>query len=224
MYQLYDMPLYRPPSEARSLILQLTLGCSHNQCTFCYMYKTKKYREKTMEEIIEHIRKAKDYHPMADRIFLADGNVLAMETSKLKTIINILFKEFYYLERVSAYAGPKDILAKSDAELIELREAGLEMLYLGVESGSNQVLKDIKKGVSAEEMIAAGQKAIKAGFTLSCMIISGMGGQSLWQEHGIESAKVISAINPKYFAILTLLVEDASPLAKKVQNGEFLLL
>lgn len=220
----YDFPLYRPPSESNSLILQITLGCSHNKCTFCYMYKTKKYRMKTQSEIEEHIGWAREEYPNAKRIFLADGNVLAIDTPVLKDIVKGLYAKFSDLERVTAYAGPKDILAKSDSELLELRNAGLTMLYLGVESGSAQVLKNVKKGVSPEEMIQAGQRVIKAGFKLSCMVISGLGGKEHWEEHAIESARVISAIDPDYFALLTLLVEQGTVLYAQVNKGEFILL
>ena len=220
----YDFPLYRPPSEADSLILQITLGCSHNKCTFCSMYKTKKYRVRTPLEIEEHLSWAKEYYPFASRIFLADGNVLAMETEQLKSIVERLYKEFPALERVTAYAGPKDILGKIEKELQALREAGLTMLYMGVESGSGRVLENVKKGVTPAQMIEAGQKAKQAGFKLSCMIISGLGGRELWEEHAVESARVISAIDPEYFALLTLLVEAGTALYAQVKRGEFLLL
>lgn len=220
----YDFPLYRPPSEARSLILQITLGCSHNKCTFCSMYKTKKYRVKPLQEIDDHINRAKIKYPMASKIFLADGNVLAMETEQLKSIVKRLYTEFPVLERVTAYAGPRDILAKSDSELRELRKAGLTMLYLGVESGSAEILKNVRKGVTPEEMIEAGQKAKGAGFKLSCMIISGLGGKELWKEHALESARVISAIDPDYFALLTLLVEEGTPLYNQVEEEHFITL
>lgn len=220
----YDFPLYRPPSEARSLILQITLGCSHNKCTFCSMYKTKKYRVKPLQEIDDHINRAKIKYPMASKIFLADGNVLAMETEQLKSIVKRLYTEFPVLERVTVYAGPRDILAKSDSELRELRKAGLTMLYLGVESGSAEILKNVRKGVTPEEMIEAGQKAKGAGFKLSCMIISGLGGKELWKEHALESARVISAIDPDYFALLTLLVEEGTPLYNQVEEEHFITL
>lgn len=220
----YEFPLYRPPSEGNSLILQITVGCSHNQCTFCYMYKTKKFRVKTLEEIEKHINSAKKEYPNTTRIFLADGNALSMDTRLLVEIIQRLYLEFNHLERVTAYAGPNDILRKTDKELEELRSSGLTMLYLGVESGSTQVLKNIKKGVTPEKMIEAGQKAIRAGFQLSCMIISGLGGKELWKEHALESAKVISAIDPDYLALLTLLVEEGTELYSQVESGTFSLL
>lgn len=224
LYDIYDMPLYRPPSEANSLILQLTIGCSHNQCTFCYMYKMKKYYEKNLQEIDNHINWAKSYAPETKKIFLADGNVLAMDTEKLLYIIESLYKQFPKLQRVTSYAGPKDILAKSEEELIKLQKAGLTMLYLGVESGSAEVLDNVKKGVTPQEMIEAGQKVIRSGMKLSCMIISGLGGQSLWKKHGVESARVISSISPHYLAFLTLYVEEGTVLEKEIRAGKFKLL
>lgn len=220
----YDMPLYRPPSEAESLILQITHGCSHNKCTFCSMYKTKKFRLLSEHEIEEHISWAKEYDPMARRIFLADGNALAIESKLLEGIVQKLYKDFPNLERVTAYAGPRDILEKTEEELKKLQASGITMLYLGVESGSEEVLKLINKGVTAQEMIEAGQKARKAGFALSCTIILGLGGRVLRQEHAQETARVINGIEPEYLGALTLMVEDITPLASQVRRGEFNLL
>ncbi|MFZ5943168.1 MAG: radical SAM protein [Bacillota bacterium] len=220
----YDMPLYRPPSEADSLILQITLGCSHNKCTFCSMYKTKKYRVLSDQEIEQHLAWAKDYYPFASRIFLADGNALALNTEKLSRLVSGLYKEFPNLERVTAYAGPKDILEKKLSELQAIKDSGLQMLYMGIESGSPVILKEINKGVTPAEMIEAGQKARQAGFKLSCTIILGLGGRDNWREHAVETASVINAIQPEYVGALTLMVEDITPLARKVKNGEFDLL
>ena len=224
MYDFYDAPLYRPPSEAYSLILQITLGCSNNTCTFCSMYKTKKFRVKSEEEIDRHIRIAKENYPHASKIFLADGNVLTMDYQQLLEIVQRLYSEFPKLERVTAYAGPQDILGKTPQELKTLREAGLDMLYMGIESGSEKVLKMVNKGVSQQEMIEAGQRAMQAGFVFSCTIISGLGGQDLWEDHAVETAKVVSAINPQYLAALTLLIDDTVPMRRKVEKGEFKLL
>lgn len=147
-----------------------------------------------------------------------------MGTKKLKNILNKLFNIFPYLERVAAYAGPKDILDKNISELIELKNAGLTMLYLGIESGSDHILENVKKGVNTQEMIEAGQRVVKVGIELSCMIISGLGGQQFWRQHALESARVINAINPDFLAFLTLLVEEGTLLSKEIKNGEFKLL
>lgn len=220
----YEAPLYRPPSEARSLILQLTLGCSHNQCTFCYMYKGKPYRVKSREAMWEHIAWGKAMDPGARRIFLADGNVLGLETPLLLEILATLYREFPSLERVSVYGGPADILGKTPEELASLCQAGLQLVYLGVESGSDTVLQQVRKGVSADEMITAGLRVREAGIHLSCMLISGLGGTAHWENHALESARVINAINPEYLGLLTLLVEDNTPLYRQIQQGTFHLL
>ncbi|WP_313164891.1 radical SAM protein [Sedimentibacter sp.] len=221
---MYSMPLYRPPSEARSLIIQITEGCSHNKCRFCYMYKCKQFRLKSEDEIKEHINELKAYHKNPDRIFLADGNVLCLKTDKLISLLNYIKAEFPSVQRISSYSGPLDLIRKTDEELKLIKEHGLELLYLGVESGSDKVLSMMEKGVNQREMIEAGQKAVKAGFKLSCMIISGLGGEGFMEEHAVESAKVISAINPRYFSLLRLVVEEESELADDVRQGKFKLL
>lgn len=218
---MYSNPLYRPPSEAHSLIIQVTEGCSHNKCKFCYMYKCKQFRNKTKEELVEHIKWLKRYEVSPKRIFLADGNVLCLKTDKVLEILEMTKKEFPSVKRISSYSGPLDLLRKTDEELQSIRQAGLELLYMGVESGSDKVLSFMNKGVNQREMIEAGQKAKKAGFKLSCMIISGLGGTELMEEHAIESAKVISAINPDYFSLLRLVVEKESELADDIKLGKF---
>lgn len=221
----YSQPLYRPPSEAWSMIIQVTEGCSHNKCRFCYMYKGKQFRLKSKEEIRDHIEWLKSvYGSKPRRTFLADGNVLCLKTEKLLELLNYIKKEFPDVERISSYSGPLDLLRKTDEELKAVREAGLELLYMGVESGSDKVLYMMNKGVNRARMIEAGQKAIKAGFKLSCMIISGLGGTRYMEEHAVESARVISAINPHYFSLLRLVVEEESELARDIEEGRFHLL
>lgn len=220
----YSQPLYRPPSEARSMIIQVTEGCSHNKCRFCYMYKDKQFRLKSKEEIKEHIEWLRPMYKNPNRIFLADGNVLCLKTEKILELLNYIKNEFPNVQRISSYAGPLDLLRKSEEELKSIREAGLVLLYMGVESGSDKVLSMMNKGVSQREMIEAGQKAINAGFKFSCMIISGLGGREYMKEHAVESAKVISLINPHYFSLLRLVVEEKSELTEDVRQGKFHLL
>ena len=220
----YSQPLYRPPSEAWSMIIQVTEGCSHNKCRFCYMYKGKQFRLKSIEEIKEHIEWLKPMYKNPRRIFLADGNVLCLKTEKLLELLNYIKKEFPNIERISSYSGPLDLLRKTDQELKSIREAGLELLYMGVESGSDKVLSMMNKGVNQQEMIEAGHKAINAGFKFSCMIISGLGGREFMEEHAVESAKVISAIAPHYFSLLRLVAEERSELAECIEEGKFQLL
>lgn len=221
---MYSMPLFRPPSEARSLIIQVTEGCSHNKCRFCYMYKCKQFKLKSHEELKEHIAWLKSYYDEPDRIFLADGNVLCLKTDKLIELLNYIKREFPTAKRISSYSGPLDLIRKTDEELKLIHEAGLDFLYMGVESGSDKVLEMMEKGVNQLEMIEAGQKAVKAGFKFSCMIISGLGGTEFMEEHALESAKVISAIAPHYFSLLRLVVEEESELAEDIRQGKFHLL
>lgn len=217
----YDYPLYRPPSEAYSLILQVTIGCSHNACTFCTMYKQKRFRQKDWPEISELINTVSQEYPHTKRIFLADGNALALPTETLVKTLKLLYVKFPSLERVSIYGGPKDILGKTPAELETLYQEGLGLVYLGIESGSEQVLKLVHKGASPQEMVEAGQKVKKSGLKLSATIISGLGGRELWEEHALETARVVSEINPHYLASLTLLLEEGAPLLRKIKEGKF---
>ncbi len=220
----YEGSIYRPPSEAYSYILQVAIGCSHNQCTFCSMYKDKKFRVRPMEEILEDIKLAKKQYRSITRVFLADGNALVLKTQDLKRILTEIKEAFPECERVGIYSAPKDILRKSAEELRELKELGLGIAYLGVESGSDEILGRIKKGVTAEEMIQAGQKLMVSGIRLSITLISGIGGKTLWKEHAIESAKVISAINPHYLGLLTLMVEHGTEMQQQIRKGELELL
>lgn len=220
----YDYPLYRPPSEAYSLILQVSIGCSHNACTFCTMYKSKKYRQKTWPEIAQLIKDAARQYPHTCRIFLADGNALALPTEILMQVLESLYLSFPSLERVSIYGGPNDALQKTDADLKTLQSKGLNLVYLGIESGSDLILREIKKGVSANEMIKAGTKIKDSGIKLSTTLISGLGGKKHWEEHAVESAKVVSAINPDYLGTLTLVLENGAPMLKQIEKGEFQML
>jgi radical SAM superfamily enzyme YgiQ (UPF0313 family) len=188
------------------------------------MYKGKQFRLKSIEEIKEHIEWLKPMYKNPRRIFLADGNVLCLKTEKLLELLNYIKKEFPNIERISSYSGPLDLLRKTDQELKSIREAGLELLYMGVESGSDKVLSMMNKGVNQQEMIEAGHKAINAGFKFSCMIISGLGGREFMEEHAVESAKVISAIAPHYFSLLRLVAEESSELAECIEEGKFQLL
>lgn len=220
----YEGNLYRPPSEAYSLIVQGTIGCSHNRCTFCSMYKDDKFRIRSVEEIIEDLNEGRKMWRKVKRIFIADGDALIIKTEDLKRIlkeVKILFPE---CERVGVYGSPKSILSKSDEELKELKELGLGIVYLGVESGSSVILKRIKKGVTPDEMICAGQKIMNSGIKLSTTLISGLGGKELWKEHALESAKVINEINPDYLALLTLLIRQGTEMYDDVKSGEFELL
>lgn len=215
-----EAPVYRPPSEAYSLIFQLTIGCRHNACTFCGLYKGKPYRSKTWEQIKKDIDSCA-YLRGVQRVFLADGDALAAETSLILKTAYYLDKKFPGLERISMYAGPKDILKKSMDELKEIREANIKMLYMGVESGSDKILKAVYKGVTADQMVEAGRKALEAGFELSVTIINGLGGTELWEEHARETGKIISTIDPTYLSALTLMPLPNTVLYGQIQQGKF---
>jgi radical SAM superfamily enzyme YgiQ (UPF0313 family) len=159
-----------------------------------------------------------------ERIFLADGNAMAMRTEDLKRILSTIRECFPECRRVGIYSSPKDILRKSDEELRELKELGLGIAYMGLESGSDSVLENIKKGVTSIEMVEAGRKLISSGIKLSMTLISGIGGKAGWREHALESARVVNEINPQYLGLLTLLVEPETEMKLQVERGEFELL
>jgi radical SAM superfamily enzyme YgiQ (UPF0313 family) len=217
----YEQPLFRPPSEAYSLILQVTVGCSHNSCTFCSMYKKKKYRVKSLEQVREDIAWARARYGSVGKVFLADGDALAMETGQLLAVAREVKGAFPEVERISIYGGPTNILAKSEGELAVVREAGVKLVYFGIESGDETVLRETNKGVTAAEMVAAGRKAREAGFELSATVILGLGGRRRWREHALGTAEVASRINPEYLAALTLMVHPGTLLARQIENGGF---
>ncbi|MCI9354882.1 MAG: radical SAM protein [Firmicutes bacterium] len=222
----YEGTVYRPPSEASSLIIQLTIGCARNTCTFCAMYKDKTFRVRDLQEVVEDLEMARKYYQRIKvrRIFLADGDALIVKTQDLLYILNKCKEYFPEVERISVYGAPKDIIHKTPEELKQLKEAGLDMVYMGLESGDDQVLKEVKKGVTAAEMIEAGQKVRAAGMVLSMTIISGLGGKKLMREHALNSAKVISAIKPEFVGFLTLLLEPGTPMYEQYRAGELDLL
>ncbi|MEM0364325.1 MAG: radical SAM protein [Candidatus Nitrosocaldus sp.] len=204
----YVEPLYRPPSEADSLILQVTIGCSYNRCSFCSMYRSKRYEERSWDEIKAEIEYAAEEYPSTRRVFLADGDALNISTEYMLKILDHLYRSFPKLERVSCYAMPKNLLQKSEQELVALRDAGLKLLYIGIESGSDTVLRKVTKGATSKGIIDGCLKAKSAGIQLSCMLILGLGGRKYSMEHAIASARVASIIAPEYLAALTLLLDD----------------
>jgi len=185
------------------------------------MYKTKKFLIKPWEELYQEIVEAGKEYPYMKRVFLADGDPLVLETSYLLQILETLYRQIPALERVSIYATPQNLLEKSPQELQELRDAGLHLIYLGIESGDDQVLRETKKGVDSREMVEACRKAIEAGFTLSTMVILGLGGAHRWKEHIINTTKVVNEIAPHYLAALTLMVFPGTLLHHQVKKGEF---
>lgn len=220
----YEGTLYRPPSEAYSLIVQATIGCSQNRCTFCSMYKEKDFRIRKTRDIVEDLILGRQEYRKVEKIFLADGDALIIKTEELLKILEKIKTNFPECKRVGIYGSPKSILGKSTGELIELRKSGLGIVYMGVESGSDLILEKIKKGVNSSEMIAAGRKIKEAEIPLSITLISGLGGKEHSMEHGVESARVVNEMNPDYIGLLTLLVEEGTELYDDVWNGKFKLL
>ena len=204
----YDTPLYRPPSEAKSLIFQVTLGCSFNECSFCDMYRSKEYSEKSWEEVKGEIDTMAKMLPDTTKIFLADGDALNLDTKYMIQIVKYVYEKFPNLERVSCYAMPMNLLKKTPEELDAMKKAGLNMLYLGIETGSDILLKKVTKGATAKTIIKSCKKAKDAGFTLSCMVILGIGGSKYSSENARETAKVISEVKPDYVGALTLYLEN----------------
>ncbi|WP_461614162.1 radical SAM protein [Clostridium sp. Marseille-QA1073] len=220
----YEGTVYRPPSEAYSLIIQATIGCSHNKCNFCSMYKEKRFRIRPVEEVIEDLHIARSRYKKVEKIFLADGDALIIPMKKLKIILKAIKEIFPECQRVGVYGSPKSILIKSVEDLKELRDLGIGIVYLGIESGSDKILKEVNKGVTSQEIIVAGKKVKECGIKLSVTLISGLGGKENIEEHGVESALVISEVNPDYLGFLTLMIEPDTKLYDKVQNGDFKLL
>ncbi len=203
----YHAPMYRPPSEGKSLIFQVTLGCSFNECSFCDMYRSKEYSERSWEEVKGEIDLMAKQATDTTRIFLADGDALNLSTDYMIKIVEYLYKNFPELERVSCYAMPMNILKKTPDELKRMNAAGLNMLYLGIETGSDIILKKITKGATSATIIRACRKAIETGFTLSCIMILGLGGRNYSKEHIKETARVVNESSPHYLGTLTLILE-----------------
>lgn len=221
----YEGMIYRPPSEAYSLILQVTVGCANNTCTFCTMYKDKIFRMKSMNEIETDLKEASTYYGnRAIRIFLADGDALVLPTEQLKAIVLLCRRYFPKFIRITSYGTAKDVLRKTPEELRELRKLGLSMIYLGAESGSDQILKHVRKNSSTELYIKAAARLRKSGIASSVTLISGLGGQALLREHAVESARLITAMRPNYLGFLTLLLEPGARMLSEVRSGRMKLL
>jgi len=215
----YEGDIFRPPSEARSLILQATIGCSHNRCTFCAMYKRKKFRERNLDELEKEINAAGRTWPHTRRVFLADGNALTMASEKLRSILELLNTSFPHLERVAIYSNPHDLLQKESSELTELRRLKLGMIYLGVESGSASLLQAVNKGATPAEMILGAARVKEAGIPLSITVINGLAGREGSAEHARETARLLNEIDPEYLGLLSLMIIPGTTLYRQVKEG-----
>lgn len=221
----YDGNIFRPFSEANSYLLQCTVGCSHNKCTFCGMYKDKRFRIRPLEEIREDIRMAREHYGDVEKVFLCDGDAIEIGTETLLAILGDLRGTFPSLRHVGTYVGPASTLRKSADELRALRQAGLSKAYLGIETGDDELLRTIHKGVGADEMLAAGRALIEAGMNLSGMVLLGLAGPGESSvRHALATAKICNEMRPQYLAALTVTPVPGTVLHREVQAGRFRLL
>jgi len=220
----YEGDIYRPPSEAYSLLLQVTIGCSHNKCTFCSMFKDKQFRVRKVEEVLEDLESARKTYRNVERIFLCDGDALCLSNNKLMVILRKIAELFPECQRVNVYGNAIDVLHKTPEELKELHDNGVQMVYLGAESGSARVLENIQKGSTREELIEAVHKIEESGIQASVTFISGIAGKAGWREHAVESGRMISEMNASYVALLTLMLDPRAPICGEIERGELELL
>lgn len=222
----YEGNIYRPPGEWRSYLLQATVGCSHNKCTFCGMYKDKRFHIRPMKDILEDIEMARVYYRgQMDKVFICDGDAIVMRQAQLLEILKALYSAFPTLRQVTVYAGPKSTMTKTSEQLRELREAGLTRAYLGVETGWDELLKQINKGATADELLEAGIMLREAGIDLWDTIILGLAGPGEPSRKHIEATvRLINQMKPQHLSALTLIPEPSTPLYQDVQAGRFKLI
>ncbi len=217
----YQGNIFRPPSEADSILLQISVGCSHNKCTFCEMYKDKRFTIKKDEQIMADIAYAAKHYRGLTRLFLCDGDALIVPQKRLLKYLRAVKEQLPWVTRVGVYSNTKSIKMKTPEELVELRENGLQIAYLGLESGDDVTLKDIRKGATPDKMIEMGRKIRKAGIKLSITVLLGIGGRERSNVHAMETGRVLSAIDPEYVGALTLMLTPGTQLYKDHEAGKF---
>jgi radical SAM superfamily enzyme YgiQ (UPF0313 family) len=221
----YEQPLYRPPSEAGSLIIQATLGCPHNRCTFCGMYKGKRFHIRPVDDVVADLREAREECGEHVRtLFFADGNTIVMKTRQLVEILQEAAELFPHLERMTSYGSARFVLKKSPEEWRRIREAGLSRVHMGIETGDAMLLQRLQKGATPDEMITAGRRLKEAGLEVSEYILVGIGGAERTREHAIESARVLNAIDPDFIRLRTWVPAPGAPLTEEWAGGHFELL
>lgn len=217
----YQGTIYRPPSEANSILLQVTTGCSHNKCTFCGMYKDKRFSVTPLETVFADIEYASRHYASARRLFLCDGDALVLPQAKLTAILAKIRATLPQVTRVGIYANSKSLKTKSIDELRELRQLGLGIAYMGLESGDDRTLLAIKKGAGAAEMIEMGRKAKAAGIQLSVTVLLGIAGVERSERHAEATGRVLSAMDPDYVGALSLMIEPGTDLYDDIRCGRF---
>lgn len=222
----YEGNIYRPPGEWQSYLLQATVGCTHNKCTFCGMYKDKKFHVRPMKEILEDIAMAKAYYNgKVDKVFICDGDAIVMRQEQLLQILEALYAAFPSLRQVTVYAGPRSTMTKTPEQLKQLRQAGLTRAYLGVETGWNELLQNINKGANAEQMLEAGIRLRDAGIDLWVMIILGLAGPGEpSRRHIKETVNMMNQMKPRHLSALTLIPEQGTQLYQDIKEGRFQLI
>ena len=218
----YDFPPFRPPSEANSLLLRVTRGCPWNRCSFCSMYKTIKFEIRDLEEVQSDIELARDlYGDKIRTVFIGDSNSLIVKTEMLIKVLNTLFSSFPHIERVTSYSRSKTLFKKPLEDLERIYQSGLTRLHVGLETGDRDLLKEIEKGATPEEMIEAGKKAKKAGFEYSLYVLLGIGGEEKWERHARGTAEVLNQIDPHFIRVRTFIPQPNSPLYEAMMRGDF---
>ena len=217
----YEGMMIRPPSEANSILLQVTLGCSHNKCTFCGTFREKRFNIKKDDIIFQDIEFAKTHCQRQDRLFICDGDALIVPQKRLVNILERIKERLPWVKRVGLYANTKGIAMKSDEQLKELRDLGVKIVYMGLESGDDIILKEIKKGADSSKMIKMGKRVRQAGIQLSITVLNGLGGRKSSKSHALETGRVLSAIDPEFVGALSLMLVPGTELFEQHEKGEF---
>jgi len=220
----YEGMMIRPPSEANSILLQVTLGCSHNKCTFCGTFRDKRFDIKKDDVIFEDIEFARQHCRRQNRLFICDGDALIVPQKRLVKILKQIKDRLPWVERVGLYANTKGIGMKSDEQLKELKGLGVKLVYMGLESGDDQILKEVRKGADSAKMIKMGRRIKNSGMQLSVTVLVGLGGKERSKSHALETGKVLSAIDPDFVGALSLMLVPGTELNDQFQKGEFALI
>lgn len=217
----YEGTVIRPPSEARSLLLQVTVGCSHNKCTFCGTYGGERFRIKSFEEIEEDILEAASWGRPIEKVFLCDGDALIIPQARLVPIFDSINEHIRGVRRIGTYGNTKSILRKTPEELVQLRQRGLGIVYLGIETGNRDLLTTIRKGADYDQIVRAGRMVKDAGMELSVTVLLGIGGVEKSREHALDTARILTEIDPDYVGALTVMVIPGTPLYDDLRRGTF---